>query len=102
MNTAMDRVKRTFGRVLSGYLLATAPLFGVSTVMFGIKATLWGLAIFHFGCFLAVLAVWWEEERQWSREASSNLRSDDSAVLEVIKYEFEGYPLYSSKIRITS
>jgi len=68
----MEMDLRALSRVLIGYFLAIAPLVAVSTGMFGFKATFWGLAIFHFGCFLAVLAVWWQEERQWSRIAGSN------------------------------
>jgi len=68
----MEMDLRTLSRVLIGYFLAIAPLVAVSTGMFGLKATFWGLAIFHFGCFLAVLAIWWQEERQWSRIAGSN------------------------------
>ena len=63
----MEMEFRIVSRVLIGYLLAITPLFAVSTVKFGIRATLWGLAIFHLSCFIAVLAMWWQEERQWSR-----------------------------------
>jgi len=63
---------RALGRVLIGYSLIIAPLFAVSTIKFGINATLWGFAIFHFSCFFAVLAVWWQEERQWSRVGRSS------------------------------
>lgn len=63
---------RIVSRALIGYLLAITPLFAISTVVFGIRATLWGLAIFHLSCFLAVLAMWWQEERQWSRVRRSS------------------------------
>ena len=63
----MEMEFRIVNRVLIGYLLAITPLFAVSTFKFGIKATLWGLAIFHLSCFIAALAMWWQEERQWSR-----------------------------------
>ena len=67
----MERKFTALGRMLISYLVAIAALFVVCTAMFGLKATLWGSAIFYFGCFLAMLAVWWQEERKWSRAAWS-------------------------------
>ena len=61
---------RAFGGVLIGYFLGIAPLFAVSTVMFGLKATFWGLAIFHFCCFLTVSAMWWQEQRHRPQRAA--------------------------------
>ncbi len=67
----MERKFTALGRVLIGYLVAIAALFVVCTAMFGLKATLWGSAIFYFGCFLTMLAVWWQEGRKWSQSARS-------------------------------
>ncbi len=67
----MERKFTALGRVLIGYLVAIAALFVVCTAMFGLKATLWGFAILYLGCFLGMLAVWWQEERKWSRAAWS-------------------------------
>jgi len=56
-------------QVLVGYMLAIAGLFALCTAVIGLKATLWGFGILYFGCALGVLAVWWQEERQWPRAA---------------------------------
>jgi len=67
----LEQMKLTsFGRMLIAYTLATAALFAALTAMFGLKATLWGFAILYFSCTLGVLAVWWQEQRQWSRPAT--------------------------------
>ncbi len=66
----MKQKLRALGRFLVGYMLATVVLFAVYTAMFGLKPTLWGFAIFYFVCTLGVLAVCWQEERQWSRRAA--------------------------------
>jgi len=59
-----------FYRFFIGFILAIAALFAVCTAMFGLKATLWGFTIFYVVCTLGVLAVWWQEDRQWSQRAA--------------------------------
>jgi len=56
-----------FYRIFIGLILAITALFAVGTALFGLKAILWGIAIFYVVCMLGVLAVWWQENRQWSR-----------------------------------
>jgi hypothetical protein len=58
------------GRALIAYLLAIASLFAVCTAIYGVKFTLLGFAIFHLSSFLAVGAVCWQGERQWSRRSA--------------------------------
>ncbi|MBI3303680.1 MAG: hypothetical protein HYZ72_16570 [Deltaproteobacteria bacterium] len=54
---------------LIGYAIFLFWLFAACAVTLGLKTTLWGFALTHLGCALAVVALWWYDERRWGRTA---------------------------------
>ncbi len=62
----MERTWRPLGLVLISYTTLVVGLFLVCSAVAGLKPTLWGFAVLHFGCALGVPVLWWHEERGWS------------------------------------
>lgn len=55
-------------QLLFFYIISTLALFTLGVAAIGVKATFLGFSVMYSVCALAVLALWWWEERQWSGE----------------------------------
>ena len=47
--------------IIGGYLMGMVGLFAVCAARVDLKTALWGFGLFHVGCALIALALWWQD-----------------------------------------
>src|SRR5262249_16873 len=50
--------------IIGGYLLAMVALFAVCAARVNLKTARWGFGLFHVGCALIALALWWQDTQR--------------------------------------